>query len=35
MLVRVLQRQGKKGSMAFNSEFPGQDREGSVSLAFI
>lgn len=35
MLFRVFQGQGKKASLAFNSEFLQQDREGSVSLVFI
>lgn len=35
MLFRLFQGQGKKASLAFNSEFREQDREGSVSLVFI
>lgn len=35
MLFRVFQGQRKKASLAFNSEFHEQNREGSVSLVFI
>lgn len=35
ILFRVFQGQGKKASLAFNSEFHKEDREGSVSLVFI
>jgi len=35
MLFRVFQGQGKKASLAFNSEFRERDTEGSVSLVFI
>lgn len=35
MLFKAFQGQGKKASLAFNSEFREEDREGSVSLVFI
>lgn len=35
MLVRVFQRQGKKTSLAFNSEFHVQGGRGKCTLVFI